>query len=492
MKSLKESPKLQLSRKAALASLSLALYWGCALLAAAVDAVSIGQNNVWQPLAGFIGVLASLAVFGAIPHHIASKAGGRVVRALILLGPLTGVATVLAQLLGSDGLDAIALLSRALLGVSLGFVLAHLGSFLAHQKSGEGTVLAIAAFLLGSVLFMACSRFILTYGGLIISCLSLVSAVAFLLAGFDEQGLVHALPKPSKAAADRLLRLPKGFWPLFMDLFFYSVVYGIVIPLTLDVGGGAAHSTPIALVLLAPGLVLLFAEHQFQEGFDFRRFQWFLFAPSILALLILPFAGREVSLGCCALLIMVFSFFDLASFILLVNLARNRSAALTMRIFAWGRLANIAGMAAGWGSASVFLGSALDRVEEQAIPAFLAVVILVILMTFFGNSSIAPAGARSAADERSAPQGTKSPDLDAICEELAQAHGLSSRESEMFKLLARGRSSTYIADALCVAPSTVKTHANRIYRKLDVHSRQALIDLVENYPLDRKDEECSL
>lgn len=70
-------------------------------------------------------------------------------------------------------------------------------------------------------------------------------------------------------------------------------------------------------------------------------------------------------------------------------------------------------------------------------------------------------------------------DFEARCDRIARQSELSKRESEVFKLLARGRSAGYIADALYISPSTVKTHCFRIYRKLDIHSQQELIDMVE-------------
>ena len=37
-----------------------------------------------------------------------------------------------------------------------------------------------------------------------------------------------------------------------------------------------------------------------------------------------------------------------------------------------------------------------------------------------------------------------------------------------------------LQDALTLSYNTVKTHVKRIYKKLDVHSQQELIDLAEN------------
>lgn len=69
--------------------------------------------------------------------------------------------------------------------------------------------------------------------------------------------------------------------------------------------------------------------------------------------------------------------------------------------------------------------------------------------------------------------------LDENCREVARRFGLSNRETEVFGLLARGRSTAHIADALCISASTVKTHTYRIYRKLDIHSQQDAISLAE-------------
>lgn len=80
------------------------------------------------------------------------------------------------------------------------------------------------------------------------------------------------------------------------------------------------------------------------------------------------------------------------------------------------------------------------------------------------------------------PQGDPAPDANDLFEQriatLAAEHGLTPRETEVFELLARGRSVPYIRDTLIISRNTAATHTKRIYTKLDVHSRQELIDLV--------------
>lgn len=62
---------------------------------------------------------------------------------------------------------------------------------------------------------------------------------------------------------------------------------------------------------------------------------------------------------------------------------------------------------------------------------------------------------------------------------IADEHGLSQREYEVLTYLARGRNAAYIQQELWVSIHTVKTHMANIYRKLDVHSIQEIIDMVE-------------
>lgn len=61
-----------------------------------------------------------------------------------------------------------------------------------------------------------------------------------------------------------------------------------------------------------------------------------------------------------------------------------------------------------------------------------------------------------------------------------EAFDLSERETEVALLIAQGRSKGYIAETLCLSENTVRTHAKNVYTKLDVHSKQELIDLLQN------------
>ncbi|MEG1433968.1 MAG: helix-turn-helix transcriptional regulator [Gordonibacter sp.] len=65
------------------------------------------------------------------------------------------------------------------------------------------------------------------------------------------------------------------------------------------------------------------------------------------------------------------------------------------------------------------------------------------------------------------------------CSIVAQRYGLSSREAEIALLIAQGRDSAHIEQRLFISRSTVQTHRMHLYRKLDIHNRQELLDIIE-------------
>lgn len=111
------------------------------------------------------------------------------------------------------------------------------------------------------------------------------------------------------------------------------------------------------------------------------------------------------------------------------------------------------------GPASLALAAAL---------ALAVVVFLTLLMVRAGRSGgILPS-------DRAQGEGRED-----ACGVVAQEHGLTQREGEILYLVSLGYSSKAIGEKLFVAPGTVQSHTKRIYSKLDVHSKQALIKLID-------------
>ncbi|HIY84187.1 helix-turn-helix transcriptional regulator [Rubneribacter sp.] len=65
------------------------------------------------------------------------------------------------------------------------------------------------------------------------------------------------------------------------------------------------------------------------------------------------------------------------------------------------------------------------------------------------------------------------------CQDVAVEYRLSPKETEIMILFAKGRSSARIQEELYLSRGTVTTHLRHIYQKMDVHSKQEFLDVIE-------------
>lgn len=65
-----------------------------------------------------------------------------------------------------------------------------------------------------------------------------------------------------------------------------------------------------------------------------------------------------------------------------------------------------------------------------------------------------------------------------VCSRIAAQYDLTDRESAVLLLVSQGNTVKKISEILFVSESTVRTHTKNLYRKLDCHSKQEVIDFV--------------
>ena len=96
------------------------------------------------------------------------------------------------------------------------------------------------------------------------------------------------------------------------------------------------------------------------------------------------------------------------------------------------------------------------------------------------NAAIAPQPTGAVEEKAANASGgfTITDRLSKQCLALKRDFGLSTRETEVCELIARGRTMAAIADELFISENTVRTHSKHIYTKLSVHSRQELSELL--------------
>ena len=133
----------------------------------------------------------------------------------------------------------------------------------------------------------------------------------------------------------------------------------------------------------------------------------------------------------------------------------------------------VAGMACGTLLGSI--GGADGAAAAQMVAVF---VVLFSALLLFGGAGVGDGWgmSRAATDGENAPGNAS----EAAVAAVAHEYGLTPRETEIVSLLARGRDQAFIAEYPHISVDTVKTHRRSIYRKLDIHSHQELLTLLED------------
>ena len=132
----------------------------------------------------------------------------------------------------------------------------------------------------------------------------------------------------------------------------------------------------------------------------------------------------------------------------------------------------------GWltfaGASSQLGGEATGLVYDGIVVA----VVLAFLIIFFTERGLsAKWGVALNDDQMDAPSEGRAA---MRASDLSHAYGLSPREEEVLQLLAQRMTVAEIEEALYVSQGTVKAHVNHIYRKLGIHSKAELFELLDN------------
>lgn len=116
-------------------------------------------------------------------------------------------------------------------------------------------------------------------------------------------------------------------------------------------------------------------------------------------------------------------------------------------------------------------------VALTAIALVAVYLIAMVSMFLFKDKSLRGIDEPAAVEPPSS--GQRGDALQERCATLAQSHGFTPRESEILVHLGQGRTARAISEKLVVSENTVKYHIKSIYQKLDVHSRDEVVDLIE-------------
>lgn len=143
-------------------------------------------------------------------------------------------------------------------------------------------------------------------------------------------------------------------------------------------------------------------------------------------------------------------------------------------VFSWGLGAAYGGSLLGTFVGAFVMGAAPMGYRLQIVCALGCACLVLVSFLFVADDRTFVELLNADSDNPAAPSR-----FQLRCERIAQMYGLTDKETEVMMLVAKGRSVQRIQELLGVSASTVNTHVNHIYRKMDVHGRQEMLDFLE-------------
>lgn len=255
-------------------------------------------------------------------------------------------------------------------------------------------------------------------------------------------------------------------------MLIYSITFGFVsaVVLLLAVREGLILIVAMSILLSAAFTsIYTFAR---KAQFDSMRFRRFLLPLIAIALLPFPYLPDPFKIAFLSVAVFGFTCFDAIGWGDLADEVRDRDLQMFHYMSA-AQMIGFVGIFVGW-LMGWWVCDACDVDLDTPFGIVSTVLVILLILEVVVGDRLDPVG--------EAPMGGSEfvDTWEDGCREIASAYGLTGQETNIFIMLARGRNLKYVADALCISGHTVKTHIYHIYRKLDIHSQQELINLVES------------
>lgn len=267
---------------------------------------------------------------------------------------------------------------------------------------------------------------------------------------------------------------------LFVIVGSYGMVFGFlhVIPLALPLGVVARVASFLvgAAIALALFVATLHRGRAVDVSLIWNRFYRFVFPAVCVAALLGPLTNSSEFLPALIMQACALYYFDalLAMACSVISRAINAAPSQVFgRAFLIRSIGFLLGNLVGMG---VHENLVLDTAAFSVIGT--AVFVLLVLVTFNMNSEKYAKTVWGLLPHED-PRGRYERTRDERCAALADQFGLTERETEVLRLLARNKRPREISDVLVVSVATVRSHVHAIYTKTGVRSAAELAKLVE-------------
>ncbi|OUO90582.1 hypothetical protein B5F40_06390 [Gordonibacter sp. An230] len=276
-------------------------------------------------------------------------------------------------------------------------------------------------------------------------------------------------PAANRPAGNCAFTIP---WKPIALLSLYAFVYGLR-EANLSMGAGIHSSLSTAIVM---GVVFV-SIYLFSDRFSLAavcRSPLLLMACGVL---LIPTEGMVGSISSGYLISMSYTLVSLLLSLLLYDLSKRLGIAI-VSLMGMIKVSALFRVAGAWCAEALSQLGLFGQTHNAAMIAVIVMMVLAGTLMLLPEKEIASMwGARHVDAKNLAGELHREERINERCNELTRTHKLSPREDEVLRLLARGNSNDAIERELFIASGTLKAHIQRIYVKLDVHSRKQLDEL---------------
>lgn len=312
----------------------------------------------------------------------------------------------------------------------------------------------------------------------------LIGPLAIIALAWPYAAAIFDRIRSNPSAATLALTEPRAFLPyshiLFVSFFVFRIAFGF--SLMFGESDGTPPLTVLAFLPLAVVALQVMAAGKAAPADILYQVASLFVLAGFLSVLVPQLANTAVPN------VLLAAGADCFSVLVYYTLAaigrRNPSHALP--IFAWGQFATSIGTLVGTSLGHMTNGLLIE--EPLLVPGAVVVVVLVFsafnllaLRTFSFEKTIEGIEAVPLLEPADESGEEQSDVIDRQSTRIATRFTLTERETDVFRLLAKGRNVPFIEEELIISRNTIKTHIKHIYQKMDLHSQQELIDMVETY-----------
>lgn len=423
------------------------------------------------------GLVAGLLVFVSRKNGCALAFAGRPIA--VVASVLVGSAIVATVLSGFAFEHVLVTASLWILeGVICSFAIVNAARFLTcHQSRSVLAILSGAGMCAAGVALLF--SFLEDGANVVAACIMVPGSLCFFRIARICDPKIHPTEdgvspeaRATQSGEGRLLTRAKRNAPFALGLALYGIVFGFVCSMGNNLYADSVGPASALVATMVPNTVLmvvaLFAKRL--VGFSLLQAITALTAISFIPLLILGSNGYEIArIAAHMVLLACINGFFVMAFTLLAKAAQGERTDST-RNYLFGQLVYFAGLLLGWILGTIAYDHAgLGSTDLHVVTASMIAALILCILAF---GSLKGSGIDAGGEEYGGSEKTA---------RICTAFDLSKREAELFFLIVRGYENKDIEKELFISKNTVKSHIYHIYTKLDVHSKEELMDFVDTW-----------